>query len=83
MCIMISKRSSILMATCIGANNLKFSQKFLTSKVSLFFFNRQEHRSGAHTAQIVMKPEFYDKKLEKMDFIVSLIGEVVSGGSRW
>ena len=23
-----------------------------------------------------MKPEFYDKKLEKMDFIVSLIGEV-------
>lgn len=38
--------------------------------------NRQEHRSGAHVAQIVMKPEFYDKKLEKMDFIVSLIGEV-------
>jgi len=36
----------------------------------------QEHRSGAHVAQIVMKPEFYDKKLEKMDFIVSLIGEV-------
>ena len=38
--------------------------------------NCQEHRSGAHVAQIVMKPEFYDKKVEKMDFIVSLIGEV-------
>lgn len=36
----------------------------------------QEHRSGAYAAQIVMKPEFYEKTLEKLDFIVSLIGEV-------
>ncbi|CAJ1439658.1 unnamed protein product [Effrenium voratum] len=36
----------------------------------------QEHRAGAQLAQIVMQPEFYDKKLEKMDFLVSLIGEV-------
>ena len=35
----------------------------------------QEHRSGAYAAQIVMKPEFYEKTLEKLDFIVSLIGE--------
>ncbi|CAJ1406770.1 unnamed protein product [Effrenium voratum] len=36
----------------------------------------QAHRAGAQLAQIVMQPEFYDKKLEKMDFLVSLIGEV-------
>ena len=37
----------------------------------------QAHRAGAQLAQIVMQPEFYDKKLEKMDFLVSLIGEVL------
>jgi len=36
----------------------------------------QAHRSGAQAAQIVMKPEFYDKQLEKLDFYVSFIGEV-------
>ncbi|CAK9015841.1 Uncharacterized protein SCF082_LOCUS12930 [Durusdinium trenchii] len=36
----------------------------------------QEHRSGAQAAQIVMRPEFYEKTIERQDFFVSLIGEV-------
>lgn len=35
----------------------------------------QDHRSGAQAAQIVMKPEFYDKTLEKFDIFISFVGE--------
>ena len=50
-----------------------------SKKTPIFVFEAalEDHRSGAYAAQIVMKPEFYDKTLEKLDFIVSLIGEAM------
>lgn len=74
----------------IGGFNPQFVANFMGKmrfaavivSFSTFFFSGktmkpllQEHRSGAYAAQIVMKPEFYEKTLEKLDFIVSLIGE--------
>eukprot|EP00438_Fugacium_kawagutii_P018146 Skav206346 [mRNA] locus=scaffold3448:18626:25158:+ [translate_table: standard] len=41
----------------------------------------QDYRSGAQAAQIVMKPEFYDKTLEKFDIFISFVGEAARAGS--